>query len=123
MVTGLRELRQALRDAEPAERRAITKALKAGAEAVVAAGKREAPRRTGRLANSIRAGASQTRSYIQAGTASRLPYAGPIHFGWRRHGIEANPFLYRAIDQQRDAIVNEFGKALDEALGALFGGG
>lgn len=29
---------------------------------------------------------------MSAGRAS-VPYAGPIHYGWPAHGIEANPFV------------------------------
>lgn len=56
-----------------------------------------APRVSGRLAASVRAGATQRAAVIRAGnnrkSATGVPYAHPIHWGWPRRGIRANPFL------------------------------
>lgn len=54
-----------------------------------------APHRTGRLAASIRANRAAGKATILAGGA-RLIYAGPIHWGWPGHHIEANPFISAA---------------------------
>ena len=54
-----------------------------------------APKRSGRLAGTVRGSCAQTSATVRAGYAS-VPYAQPIHWGWPRHGIAANPFLSAA---------------------------
>lgn len=63
----------------------------AQAAATAAAGA-EAPQLTGALAGSIRSTGTKTAGIIRAGRAA-IPYAGPIHWGWPKHNIQANPFL------------------------------
>jgi hypothetical protein len=63
------------------------------ARIVTAAAQRAAPRRTGRLAASLRAAAGLDG----AGTiTSPLVYAVPIHWGRPAHNIQADPFIVRA---------------------------
>lgn len=52
----------------------------------------DAPRRTGRLAGSLKA--YPTRTKVRVG--SRLPYAAPIHWGVPARGIAPNPYISRA---------------------------
>lgn len=93
-VSGIRELRRALKAA--GADLADLKALHADtARVVVPVAQARAPRRTGRLAASTRFGASVSATTIKAGTA-RVPYAAPIHWGWGRRGIRANPWLSQA---------------------------
>lgn len=47
---------------------------------------------TGRLAGTVRPGATRTMAVARAGYA-RVPYAGPIHWGWPKRNIKAQPFL------------------------------
>ncbi|WP_349866847.1 hypothetical protein [Leifsonia sp. WHRI 6310E] len=65
---------------------------------VATAAARLAPRRTNRLANNIRAGATQKAAFVRAGGA-RVPYAGPVHWGWPKHHIPANPFMTTAAQE------------------------
>ena len=37
--------------------------------------------------------------------AKSVPYAGVIHFGWPRHNIEPQPFLYDALDRRSDEVI------------------
>jgi hypothetical protein len=48
-----------------------------------------APKRTGRLASSVRAQPGRG----EVAVASSLVYAGVIEHGWAAHGITAHPFL------------------------------
>lgn len=64
-----------------------------------------APRRSGKLARSIRAvtGKRQraglaARATIKAGSPVRVPYAGAINYGWRKRNIEPSHFMQRASD-------------------------
>jgi hypothetical protein len=56
---------------------------------------RMVPVRTGRLRGSIISRPRARGVRIEAGNA-RVPYAAPIHFGWKSHGIVKQPFLLDA---------------------------
>ena len=94
IVTGLPEIRRQLRALERGTSD-LREANAAAAAAVAAAAATRAPRKTGKLAASIRGNRAAGRATVSAGGA-RLPYAGPIHYGWPAHGIEAHPFLTSA---------------------------
>lgn len=51
-----------------------------------------APRRTGRLAASIRPRATRFGAFVTANT----PYAGAVNYGWPRRHIHATRFMQRA---------------------------
>lgn len=68
------------------------------AEIVGAAAGPAAPRRSGRLASTLRTSATKRAGVIRAGNNRKnngVPYANPIHWGWVRRGIKPNPFLSR----------------------------
>lgn len=121
-VSGLREIQRAVRDADPAVKRAVRDTLKEAAAIVAEEGRRRAPVRSGRLAGSIRPGATSTVGYVQAGTGARVPYAGVIEFGWRRHNIAPHPYLFPAADAKADAVSDAFDRGISETLSNLFGG-
>ena len=119
-VEGLRELR---RDLAKLEDRGLLNELrqahKDASERAAKAAAAEAPERSGRLARSIKPKPKNDEGRVKAGTGKRVPYAGPIHFGWRNRGIEPNQFIYRGIsrvikdiqkDYERD--VNRIAKKL-----------
>lgn len=119
-VAGATELARAFRRAGDREvPKAIRRAHKATAEQVVPFAESEAPRRTGRLAASIGARATQKVGRVKAGSAVRVPYAGPIHYGWPRRNIAPNPFLQRALTaygprRAEDAFLDELNTVLKE---------
>jgi hypothetical protein len=51
-----------------------------------------APRVSGALAGSVRPARQARRARIMAGGA-RVPYAGPIHWGWNARHIRPHPFI------------------------------
>jgi hypothetical protein len=112
-VEGLRETVRALQRAgiEVQDLKEVFGGI-AAEGASVAAG--FAPRLTGRLAASIRGNRAKNRSVIAAGRA-RIPYAGPINYGWRARGIEPSMFMQRA-DR---VIAPRAVQMLDEGLTAL----
>lgn len=73
-----------------------------------------APRRTGRLADSIRPGRAKAKAIVRAGSAA-VPYAGVINYGWAGHNIDATHFLETALTNEQDAAV----RTLAEGLGDL----
>jgi len=90
-VRGARQLRDAMKEAgmslddlKPVHGRA--------AAVVAAAARSRAPVRSGRLAGSVRSSGTRRAGVVRAGRA-RIPYAGPIHWGWPRRHIAANTFL------------------------------
>lgn len=71
---------------------------------------------TGRLAASVRAGATQRSGVVKAGKKA-VPYAGVIHFGWIRRGIRPRPFLYDALDSRRAEVERRYLDALEKIAG------
>ena len=51
------------------------------------------PVRTGRLRASIRSRPTTRGVRVLTGGTIRTPYAEPIHFGWPKRGIKAQPYL------------------------------
>lgn len=101
---------------------AIKAAHKRATDLVVPAAQAAAPKRSGRLAKSVKAVVSQRSASVKAGSPQRVPYAGIIHYGGmtsgKLHGrITANPFLERAIasriNEVRDAYEREMGVIVD----------
>lgn len=68
-----------------------------------------APRRSGRLAASLRA--------TETAVESPLVYAGVIHNGWARHGIEPHPFVLEAWDEVGARLVDEAAQKLIDRRG------
>lgn len=96
-VAGAAALRRELRraGADLAELKAAHERVSAY---VAAAAAPRIPRRTGRLAATIRGNRAAGRASVNAGRAS-VPYAGVIHWGWRARRIRPNRFIY---DTARD---------------------
>lgn len=121
-VEGLRETLDALRQLGNKDvPLAIKTANKDAADTVAETARVEVPKRSGRLAKTIKALATAKRGTVKAGTASRVRYAGIIHFGGRTKGkfhglIKPNPFLYRATDRRRDEIFAAYDKRVNEAV-------
>jgi HK97 gp10 family phage protein len=112
-VSGAREFRAAMK-AMGADLGDLTAINRAAAQKVADTARSNAPVLTGRLAGSVRAGATRTRGTVKAGT-NGIPYAGVIHFGWPGHGIEPQPFIYDALDERKGEVIEAY-EAHIEAL-------
>lgn len=77
----------------------MAEAQQAAAAVIMAAAKAEAPRRTGRLAGSVRVGGSAKATATVVAGGPSVPYAGVIHYGSARRNIAPNPFMTRAVDR------------------------
>ncbi len=66
----------------------------------------------------MRTWARSGRAAVAAGKR-RTPYAGVIHFGWPKHNIEPQPFLYKALDRRYDEVVAIYEKRLDDLVKRL----
>ena len=69
--------------------------------------RRRVPRRSGALAGSIRSSGQARTGVVRAGKGG-VPYAKVIHFGWRRHNISPQPFLYDALDERRQYVIDRW---------------
>lgn len=121
-VEGAREVRRQLRALQDSiDQQAAKGDLKAMNLEAAQIVKREAlnlvPVQTGLLKSTIREAGTQRTSRVRAGF-KRVPYAGPIHFGWasrpnaqfgwRGGPIRPNTFLYDALDRRRSEVVNAY---------------
>lgn len=116
-VEGAKELRRALK--KMGDDLKDLKSLHAAAAKPVLERSRElVPRVSGTLGRSIRISGSTAGASIRAGKRA-VPYAGPIHFGWRRRNIEPQPFLYDALDQRRQEVFDTYNGRIEELVRRL----
>lgn len=114
-IEGLRELRRAFKAISPELDREVREYLKAFAAKVAADAARRAPRRTGRLAKSIKPSVTQKQVAIQ----SRVPYAATHEYGGtiRPRGtpirIKKSRMMGRAVDAHRDEAVRNVKGLID----------
>jgi hypothetical protein len=113
-VVGAAQLRRALKraGADLADMKAANEAV---ARTVAHAAADRAPRRSGRLASSIRGNRAVSTAVVRAGSA-RVPYAGPIHWGWHRRNIKANPWISKAAQATEPVWVAEYKSAVDQII-------
>lgn len=116
-VTGLPAVRRTLRQLDLGTDD-LKAANAAAASIVAAAAAARAPRRSGRLAASIRGNRAVGRATVKAGGAA-LPYAGPVHYGWPAHGIEPNPFVIDAAQATQPVWLAAYQADLDRLLDHL----
>jgi hypothetical protein len=113
-VTGAKELRRALqhmaRDLD--DLKAIHREA---AQDVADRAREKAPKRSGALAADIRVSATKTAGRVLVGR-KKIPYAGVIHFGWPRHNIAAQPFIFDALDERAGAVADRYVKRVDELV-------
>ena len=116
-VTGAKELRRALRRMD--DRVSDLKDVHDDAGALVASrGRAIAPHLSGALAGTVRHDRRVAGASVLAGRRT-VPYAGVIHFGWPAHNIEAQPFLYEALEDSRDDVVRLYGLGIEVLIDKL----
>ena len=92
----------------------LSAAHKHAGDTVTAAARGRAPKVSGRLAGSL----TPVVSAAGVKVSSRLPYAGPIHWGWPARHITAQPFLSDAATRTESTWVEYY---LDEVHAAIDG--
>ncbi|WP_172385211.1 HK97-gp10 family putative phage morphogenesis protein [Streptomyces sp. MNP-20] len=127
-VEGLNQLKRTLRQLKDKDlSKAVRQANKDAAEVVRPDAQRGVPQRTrtpkdnkkyrpGKLARSVKVVASANSAAIKAGTASRAPYAGAIHFGYPKRGIKPNRFLYRAMARNSAEVSQTYEREISAVL-------
>lgn len=107
-VQGAAELRRALKQMGD-DLADLKEAHRAAAESVATEARSRVPVVSGTLLGTIRTSVRQTGASVMAGGGRRrVPYAGPIHFGWHRRHIVPQPFLYDAMDERRDEVAADY---------------
>lgn len=118
-VEGLNNLVRTLKRAGE-DISALKDAHKRAGEIVAAEAEAIAPRRSGKLAGSIRAAKQVRRARVQAGRAS-VPYAGPIHWGWPARGVEPQPFMSIAARNTEPRWTKQYAEDVQAALDKVKG--
>ena len=111
-VIGLNRFVRQLKQLEPDLLDELKSANKDLASSVESEARGLVPTRSGNLASSLRSTGTARSGVVRAGKA-RVPYAGPIHFGWARRNIAPNPFLWTALDRRRDEVERRYGAELE----------
>ena len=88
------------------------------ADKVTTTAKVLAPRKSGKLSNSVRPGATARTGLVRAGS-KRVPYATVQHFGWAKRNIKPDPFLYDALDDRRDEVEAAYLAAITKITGRI----
>lgn len=114
-VEGVKPLKRDLRWAKD---QALTQAFKAaggeGAKTVATTAAQIVPvGKTGNLRTSIRSSGTMGGGVVRSGSA-KVPYAGPVHFGWPARGIEPRPFLYEAADQRAEEVTDLYYRRIQD---------
>lgn len=118
-VEGLPQLRRQLRQLQ-GNVDDLKAANAAVAAFVAAAAASRAPKRTGRLAASVRGNKAVGRAQVRGGGA-RVPYAGPIHWGWPARGIEGRPFVVDAAQATEPTWLPMYERAVQQAVDKVGG--
>lgn len=109
LVATMRSAADKLRDLKEANDK--TAAL------VVSQARAVAPRRSGRLASSLRAASVTGGAQIEA----TAPYGAPIHWGWPSRHIEPNPFVTYAAQTTEAQWTRFYEQAVDRTLETVKG--
>lgn len=118
-VDGARQLRASLKRAGISVQD-LKDAHKAAADIVKAEAEPRAPRRTGRLAASVRASGTQSAAVVRAGRKA-VPYAGPIHWGWPARNIAANPWIFEAAQRTESTWTRTYLAAVEQIIDTIEG--
>ena len=113
------KLQKALKEVGPEMIAELKEGNKALGEIFADRARQLVPVRSGALQKTIKATKSAGGARVNAGTpslTSKVPYAGPIHWGWPSRSIEAQPFLSDALDDVKDEVVAAYEKQTADLL-------
>lgn len=123
-LEGGRNLRRTMRQAG-SDLQDLKDANAAAAAIVAGRAKSWAPKVSGRLAGTVRSSGTKTAGIARAGnnrrSASGVPYAAPIHWGWPSRNIKANPFLSYSAQATEPTWLRLFEKRVNDALAKVKG--
>ncbi len=73
------------------------------------------PRKTGRLAGTVRGNRAQSKAVVRAGRAA-VPYAGPINYGWPKRGIAPALFMQQGEQDYTPQAVTRLEEELETQI-------
>ena len=122
-ISGLDELERKLKELpKQFAKKAVRKALKAGAEPIVTEMETLAPKRTGFLSQhigtKIKLTPKETAGTIRIGPSSNAFYAMFLEFGTSK--MSAQPFMRKAFENQKQRALQSFTTTLKDVLVSLF---
>lgn len=118
-LVGGRRLRSAMRKAgmDLTELRDTNRKV---AGIVASEAKTTAPVASGRLAADVRPSGSRTAATVRAGRKS-VPYAGPIHWGWPKRNIVAQPWISEAAQRTEPTWQEVYMSYINQAINQIEG--
>ena len=96
----------------------LARGLKEAAQIVVPEAKSLAPHKSGKLAASVRAGATQKAGVVRAGS-KRVPYAGVINYGWPGHNIKPTHFANQAAKNTEPQWTQLYADAVQKIINRI----
>lgn len=114
-VEGLRELNTNLRKINRELPKGVTQIHKQIAQPVAEVARAKVKSRSGRLAGTVRALATQRAASIAAGRGTMV-YAPINHYGGYPGDYEGNPFLEDAITEQEYKMVSDYQRMMGEFI-------
>lgn len=123
-LEGGRNLRRTLKQAG-SDLQELKAANAAAANIVAGRAAGWAPVQTGRLASTVRSSGTKTAGIVRAGnnrkSATGVPYAAPIHWGWRARNIKPNPFLSYSAQATEPTWLTLYTNLVDKAISKVKG--
>lgn len=121
-ITGAYSVEQALKDLEPKlAKKVLRKAVRQGAKILKEETEKEAPKKTGALAGSVKIKTRFKKSVISAQTVigegafkGETWYAAAIEFGTSK--MAPNPFMQRAFDAKKDEVARVTEAAIKQGI-------
>lgn len=116
-VEGASQLRRALRRAGR-DLADLKEANSKVARLVASEAAVRAPRRTGKLAASIRGNRAAGKAVVSAGKA-QVPYAAPIHWGWPSRHIRPNPWISKTAQQTQPIWLRGYEQEIQQIVDSI----
>lgn len=123
-VRGARELRRQFREVgnDMGDLKELHKRL---ADDVAGTAKTKVPVRSGRLRNSVRGSGTKTAARVRAGNNRKsgptaVAYAPIVHFGWAERNIRPQPYLYEALDDRRQQVIDAYNDEVAAIIRRVF---
>ena len=79
-----------------------------------------APRRSGSMANSIRANATPTTASVSMGSRLSYPYAPIVHYGGYPGAYAGQPFLTDVLTAAHPRIEEEYGREMERFIDSVW---
>lgn len=73
------------------------------------------PKKTGKLAASVRGNRAQSKAVVRAGKAA-VPYAGPINYGWAARSITPSLFMQKGDAEMQPLAVKRLEQEIEKAI-------